>query len=93
MTTYIRAVSGIAITTVLAACAANTANLKSPAGESTAAAENSACRTQNGSRVALNNVGSSEFVRCYSSEDLKRTGVITIGNALPLLDPTVTDHH
>jgi hypothetical protein len=93
MTTYMGAVSGIAIMAVLAACAANTANLKSPAEESAAGAENSVCQTQTGSRIAINNVGSSEFVSCYSSDDLKRTGVITVGNALTLLDPTVTVHH
>jgi hypothetical protein len=93
MTTYIRAVSEIAITAVLAACAANTANLKPPAGESAAVAENSACQTQTGSRIAVNNVGSSEFVRCYSSDELRRTGDISVGNALQSLDPTLTVHH
>jgi len=93
MTTYMRAISGIAITAVLAACAANTANLKPPAGESAAVAENSACRTQTASRITVNNVGSSEFVRCYSSDDLKPTGASNVGNALALLDPIVTVHH
>jgi hypothetical protein len=93
MTTYMRAVSGIAMTAVLAACAASTPNLKPSAGESTAVAESSACQTPTGNRIDVNNVGGSEFVRCYSSDDIKRTGDITIGNALPLLDPTVTVHH
>jgi len=89
MTTYVRTVSGIAMAAVLAACAANNANLKPPAEKSTAVATTSVCPPQTGSLITINHVVSSYLVRCYSSDDIWRTGAVTVEHALPILDPTV----
>ena len=62
-----------------------------PEKRSTVAA-NPNCLTQTESRISgkgkCRGTG-----RSYTSDDLKRTGKTTVGEALPLLDPSITVHH
>lgn len=88
MITHLRAAMAITTALVLAACAANTAAVKPQA-----LAANPACLTQTGNLVAGKAAGCSAFGRSYSNDDIRRTGSMTVGEALPLLDPSITVHH
>ena len=92
MTTYLRVTSAIATLLILTACAAPTANVKPTAGASGAVAQTPACLSETGSRIAGNN-GNCSAGRSYSSDDISRTGSTTTGEALRLLDPSITVHH
>lgn len=93
MTTYVRATSAMASVLILAACAATTGDVKPKAGVSGAAAQTPACLSQTGSRIPGNAANCSAFGRSYSNDDISRTGATTAGEALPLLDPSITVHH
>jgi hypothetical protein len=93
MTTYLRVTSAIATVLILAACAATTADVKPKAGTSDAVAQNPACLSETGSRMAGNDANCSAIGRSYSSDDINRTGSTTVGEALRLLDPSITVHH
>jgi hypothetical protein len=84
MIAYLRATTAIASALILVACAATP-----PA----AVAQNPACLTQTGSRIADNKTNCSAVGRSYSSEDIDRTGATTAGEALQLMDPSITVHH
>ena len=90
MTTYLRVTSAIATVVILAACAAT--NEKPKAAASGSIAQNPACLTQTGSRIAGNNANCSAIGRSYSSDDINRTGATSADEALRLLDPSVTVH-
>jgi hypothetical protein len=60
---------------------------------SAALAEDPACLTQTGSRIAASNGNCTAIGRSYSSDDISRTGATTAAGALPLLDPSLTVHH
>jgi hypothetical protein len=92
MTTYLRAACATASVIILGACAATTPNAKPKAGASAAVAENPACLTQTGSRIAARHPDCSAVGHSYSSEDIERTGSTTADEALPLMDPSITIH-
>ena len=93
MTTYLRVAHAVAPVLILAACAANTAGVKQAPGASAMAAQNHACVTQTGSRLAAGNADCVAFGRSYSREDIDRTGSVTAAEALRLMDPSITVHH
>ena len=93
MTTYLRTITAITSLLILAACAANTAGVKPNAAAPGAVAHNSACLSQTGSRIAGNDANCTAIGRSYSSDDIDRTGSTTAGEALRLLDPSITVHH
>jgi hypothetical protein len=62
-----------------------------PPGHS-ADAQNANCLTQTGSRICVKGKDRGPG-RYYTSEDIRRTGATTVGQALPLLDPSITVHH
>jgi hypothetical protein len=92
MTTYVRVTSAIASVLILAACAATPANVKPKAEASGAVAQNPACLSQTGARIAGDNTHCSAIGRSYSRDDIDRTGSTTAGEALRLLDPSITVH-
>jgi hypothetical protein len=92
MIAYLRATSAIATVLILAACAMTTADVKPKAGASGAVARNPACLSQTGSRIAGNDANCPAIGRSYSSDDINRTGSTTAGEALRLLDPSITVH-
>jgi hypothetical protein len=93
MNTYLRNASASAATLILAACAATTADVRPKAEASAAIAQNPACLTQTGSRIAGDGKHCSAFGRSYTSTDVDRTGATTADDALRLLDPSITTHH
>jgi hypothetical protein len=93
MSTYLRAASATASVIILAACAATTHEAKPNAGTSAAVADNHACLTQTGSRIATKGTDCSAPGRSYSSEDIDRTGATTADEALRLMDPSILIHH
>jgi hypothetical protein len=92
MITYLRVTGAIAAFLVLAACAATTENVKPKAGASEAVAQNPGCLSQTGSRIPASDANCSAIGRSYSSDDINRTGSTTAGDALRLLDPSITVH-
>ncbi|HXC08744.1 MAG TPA: hypothetical protein VNV61_07435 [Steroidobacteraceae bacterium] len=91
MTTYSRVVSAIAAALLLAACAANTSNVK-PA-TTAADTQNPACLSQTGSRIAGDRADCTAYGRSYSSTDIQTTGKVDAADALKTLDPSITVHH
>ena len=90
MTNTVRVIGIIASSIVLAACAATTPNTKPQTGPSVA--QNPACVKQTGSRIPADDA-SCRPGRAYTSDDIDRTGATTAGDALRLLDPSVTVRH
>jgi hypothetical protein len=93
MIAYLRATSAIATVLILAACAANTAAVKPKTAAPAVVAQNPACLTQTGSRINGTGANCSGIGRSYSSDDVSRTGATTAGEALRLLDPSISVHH
>ena len=50
------------------------------------------CAPQSGSRLPASDRKCPEFGHSWSSQDIQRTGATTVGDALRLLDPTLTVH-
>jgi hypothetical protein len=73
----------LCVTATLAACASTTPATRT-AG--TGCAENSTA-----SRIPKQ--CSASPVRTYSQKDVQRTGQTDVGNALQMLDPSITVHH
>lgn len=91
MTTHLRIASAVATVLVVAACASTTPNVKPTA--SAAVANNPACLTQTGSRITGDSSNCMAFGRSYSRSDIDTTGRMDVGDALQVLDPSVTVHH
>ncbi|MDB6086308.1 MAG: hypothetical protein JWN43_4189 [Gammaproteobacteria bacterium] len=88
MTVTVRIAGAIAAGLVLAACAAAG---KGPGGGRPAANRyDPTCLPDTG--LPAGDAKCSGFGRSYSSEDIRRTGATTVGEALPLLDPSITVH-
>jgi hypothetical protein len=92
MANYIRVCSALAGAVLLAACASRTADVRPNANVSATAEPNPACLSQTASRIAGTAAHCAEFGRTYSGEDISRTGATSAGEALRLLDPSVTLH-
>jgi hypothetical protein len=93
MTHYLRVTSAIALFLMLSACIATTPSDKPRTTTSAVTRQNPACLTQTGSRIPDNGTNCSASARSYSRDDINRTGATTAGDALPLLDPSITVHH
>jgi hypothetical protein len=92
MATYLRVAGAIAAALILGACAASGGNVQ-PGAQSEAVSENPLCVPQTGSRIAANDKDHSIVARCYTSDDISRTGGPTSSQALPLLDPAIRVTH
>ena len=92
MTIHMRAVSAIAAALVLAACAATNPNVK-PNATSAAVAKNPACVSESAIRSPSDHADCSAVGRSYSRDDIDRTGKTNIGDALAVLDPSITVRH
>jgi hypothetical protein len=93
MTHYLRATSAIALLLMVSACVATTPGDKPKTTASAATAQNPACLTQTGSRIPDNGTDCPAFGRSYSHDDITRMGAATTGDALRLLDSSITVHH
>jgi hypothetical protein len=92
MITHLRIATAITTALLLAACAATTSNVK-PNATSATVAQNPACLTETGSRIAGDRADCQAFGRSYSGDDIDRTGKVNVGDALQILDPSITVHH
>ena len=92
MTADLRATSAIASLLVLVACATTPSDVKPSATAPSAVAQNSACLTETGSRISDKKANCLAFGRSYSKDDIDRTGSTSAGEALQLLDPSITVH-
>jgi len=88
MTAYMRIAGAIVAGVALFGCAATTPNAK--AKPATAAVKDPTCLTETGSRVPGSKCRG--YGRSYSNEDIERTGQTSAGDALSLLDPSITVH-
>jgi hypothetical protein len=81
------------ICTVVSACAACTSTSQSRPDAKTADASQP-CSLATGSRIpAKPGQCSSAPGRSYSQQDIDRTGQTQVGDALQMLDPSITVHH
>jgi hypothetical protein len=92
MITYLRTECAIASLLILTACAATNPGARPDAGASAAVAQDRECLSQTASRIPSKNPDCSEVGRSYSSDDIDRTGAATAGEALRLMDPSITVH-
>jgi hypothetical protein len=91
MAIYTRIAAAIAAGLIFAGSAAIADDAKAKPEKPTAAAANPSCLTQTGSRISKGKCRGAG--RSYTSDDMKRTGSTTVGDALPLLDPSIVVHH
>jgi hypothetical protein len=90
MTAYMRIAIVIVAGATLFGCA-TTAENATPKPAATAAAKDPNCLTDTGSRLS----GASKcrgYGRSYSGDDIDRTGQTSAGDALALMDPSITVH-
>ena len=92
MAIYTRRAAAIAGGLIFAGSAAVADDAKAKPEKPTAAAANPSCLTQTGSRISAKGKCRGAG-RSYTSDDMKRTGATTVGDALPLLDPSIVVHH
>jgi len=92
MAIYTRIAAAIAASLIAAGCATIADNTKAKPEAHTAAAENPGCLTETGSRISVKGECRGPG-RAYTTDDINRTGATTAGDALRLLDPTITVHH
>jgi len=78
---------------LLAACTAQSGNVKPPAAQSAGILRSPACQPQTGSRMAAENTDHSIVASCYTSADISRTGVPNAAQALQIMDPSVRVGH
>ena len=75
---------------VLFGCATTPQNQSKPVA--TAATQDSNCLTETGSLIPAGKPGCRARGRSYSEADIQRTGSTNVGDALTLLDPSITVH-
>ncbi|HWJ34977.1 MAG TPA: hypothetical protein VNR70_06910 [Steroidobacteraceae bacterium] len=88
MTANVRIASAIVAGFILAGCVSTPEN--SMTVRSAATRHDPTCLTDTG--VPVNGAKCVGFGRSYSSDDIMRTGATSLGEALPLLDPSFTVH-
>jgi hypothetical protein len=88
----IRIAGAIVAGFIVAGCATSAVNPKPKAGQSTAGANDLACPTGAGSRIPVSEGSCAVYGRTFTNDDLVRTGATTAGDALALLDPSITVH-
>ncbi len=92
MTAYMRfAVVSLAAASLFG-CAATAGNAKPKPAVAAATVKDPTCLTDTGSRLTGNSKCRG-YGRAYSSSDIDKTGQTDAGNALALLDPSITVHH
>jgi hypothetical protein len=74
---------------VLCGCAATSQTTKPAAS---AAVKDPNCLTDTGDRISAGKPPCRGFGRSYSKDDIDRTGLTNAGDALAVLDPSVTVH-
>ncbi|HWY95147.1 MAG TPA: hypothetical protein VNX69_08155 [Steroidobacteraceae bacterium] len=92
MAIYTRIAAAIAAGLVFAGSAALADDAKAKPEKPAAVAQSPSCLTQTGSRISAKGKCRATG-RSYTSDDIRRTGATTVGEALPLLDPSITVHH
>jgi hypothetical protein len=89
MSTTLRIAGVIVSGLVLFGCAATSQNVQpKPA----ASAANPNCLTETGSRIPSGKSACRGFGSSYSQDDIDKTGRTSAGDALAILDPSVTVH-
>jgi len=91
MSTTLRIAGVIVSGLVLFGCAATSQNVQ-PKPAASAAMKNPNCLTETGSRISSGKSGCRGFGSSYSQDDIDRTGKMSAGDALAILDPAVTVH-
>jgi hypothetical protein len=77
----------------LCGCAATPQNVNSASPSSAVMAKDTYCLTATGSRVKVAQPNCEGYGRTYTGEDIQRTGSPLTGDALALMDPSITVHH
>jgi len=92
MSIYTRMAAALAAGLIFASSAAIADDAKAKPEKQAAVPENPSCLTQTGSRIKAKGKCRGTG-RSYTNDDMRRTGATTVGDALPLLDPSITVHH
>ncbi len=88
----LRITSAIVATLMLGGCAATAQNAKPTPAASKLSANDPACLGDTRRLASAGRADCSMTVRSYSSEDIARTGKTDVGDALALMDPSITVH-
>jgi hypothetical protein len=82
------------ICAVVSACAACASTSQPRLDAKTADASQQPCAAASASRIPAKPGHCAPFPgRSYSQQDIDRTGQSQVGDALPMLDPSITVHH
>ncbi|HEX3915164.1 MAG TPA: hypothetical protein VHW71_16815 [Steroidobacteraceae bacterium] len=92
MAAYIR-IAGMIFAATLCGCASTGGHGAAKPATATAMSKDPTCLTDTGSRIAAAPSRCRGVGRSYSSDDIDRTGSTSAGDALKLLDSSVTVHH
>jgi hypothetical protein len=92
MTAFMRIAVVIVAGATLFGCATTAENARSKPAVSAVALKDPTCLTATGSQIA-DTAKCRGFGRSYSTEDIQRTGTNSAGDALALLDPSITVRH
>jgi hypothetical protein len=92
MAAKVRMTGAVAAGLILAGCAGTAQDMKSNATESTAATSDATCLAGTGSRIPAGGTNCMAAGRSYTNDDIKLTGATSAGDALRLLDPSITVH-
>ena len=90
MTANVRVNAVLVAGLIVAGCAATAQNVKPGAERSAAVAKDPTCLTDTG--IRFRDTQCSAIGRSYSSDDIRNTGATQVGDALQLLDPSITVH-
>jgi len=76
----------------LCGCAATSQNVNSTSASSAVMAKDTYCLSATGSRIPAPQPNCVGYGRTYTGDDIQRTGSPLPGNALALMDPSITVH-
>jgi hypothetical protein len=94
VTMIYKALIGLGLSLCVAACAsAPSAPAARPRATAASQLPRSGCVAQTGSRIQAGPTECTQAGRVWTEDDLKSTGAIDLGKALPLLDSTVSVGH
>ncbi len=88
----LRFTSAIVATLILGGCAATAQNAEPTPSASKLSANDPTCLKDTGRLASTGSADCSMTGRSYSGEDIARTGKTDVGDALALMDPSITVH-
>lgn len=91
MAIHTRVMAAVAVGLILAGCTESAHVTKATSESCTTVSDGPRCLDQSGCRVKIDGCGA--IGQTYTLDQIRRTGAVTPGEALPPLDSAITVHH